>query len=208
MPSNLVEQLWRDERARLVSYLIRMTGNRDLAYDVAQDAFVALQSAYRPEEIQQGRSLLYSVAINFARMHLRRERVERRRMGRPVAAEAGALEDVPEPNGVSPDRQAAAEEMRPHLMAVIEGLQPRYRDIFLMAQVEGRTYKEIAVVLGISEKRVDKCMTKALRRCREGLLARGIERADVVEALVRKAAAVPRRRRYRSLRSSISPLLA
>ncbi|MGH8300789.1 MAG: sigma factor-like helix-turn-helix DNA-binding protein [Steroidobacteraceae bacterium] len=45
--------------------------------------------------------------------------------------------------------------------------------------MQGKPRKEIAAALGISEKRVDKRMTKALRACRERLSSQGIDVAEV-----------------------------
>lgn len=61
-----------------------------------------------------------------------------------------------------------------HLAAVIVGLPRTLRVVFVMAHVQRRSREEIAASLGISAKRVDRRMTKALRECRDRLEKRGI----------------------------------
>ncbi len=48
-----------------------------------------------------------------------------------------------------------------------------------MAHVQGKPRKEIAASLGISEKRVDKRMTQALKACRDRLCSQGIDLGEV-----------------------------
>jgi RNA polymerase sigma factor (sigma-70 family) len=54
----------------------------------------------------------------------------------------------------------------------------RLRKVFVMSALLGKSRTEIAAELGISERRVDQRMTKALVTCRERLLAQGIDLAD------------------------------
>jgi DNA-directed RNA polymerase specialized sigma24 family protein len=49
-----------------------------------------------------------------------------------------------------------------------------------MAHVKGMTQDQIAAALGISEKRVEKRLTAALRGCRERLVSHGIDMTDVL----------------------------
>lgn len=64
------------------------------------------------------------------------------------------------------------------LAAAIIGLPRNLRAVFVMANVQGKSRGEIAATLGISERRVDRRKTKALRLCRERLLSRGIDPVD------------------------------
>ena len=168
-----VERLCRTHEAQLLAYLTQMLGRPEVAREVAQDTFEQLHRMYRPEQVLFPRAMLFKVATNFALMHLRRRRLE----NAMIMGSAG-MEEVPDPR-MGPDRQAMADQIGQQLSNVIKGLRPNLRKVFVMAHVQGKPRKEIATTLGISEKRVDKRMTKALRICRERLSSRGIDLAEV-----------------------------
>ncbi len=174
-PGEFIERLCRTHEAQLLAYLTQMLGRPEIAREVAQDTFERMHRMYRPEQVMFPRAMLFKVATNFALMHLRRRRLE----NAMITGSAG-MEDVPDQR-VGPDRQAMADEIGKHLANVIKDLRPNLRRVFVMAHVQGKPRKEIAVALGISEKRVDKRMTKALRACRDRLSSQGIDLAEVVE---------------------------
>ena len=49
--------------------------------------------------------------------------------------------------------------------AMLDGLKPKVRAVFIMAQIEGHTYAEIAARLGIGERSVKRYMAEALTEC-------------------------------------------
>ena len=173
-PDEFIERLCRAHEAQLLAYLTQMLGRPELAREVAQDTFERVHRMYRPEQVMFPRAMLFKVATNFALMHLRRRRLE----SAMILGSAG-MEEVADEQGMGPDRQAMADEIGQHLANVIKELRPNLRNVFVMAHIQGKPRKEIAAVLGISEKRVDKRMTKALRTCRERLCSQGIDLAEV-----------------------------
>lgn len=76
-------------------------------------------------------------------------------------------------------RHLSADEYGARLVIAIKALRLSHRKVFVMAHVQGRPRSEIAAVLGISEARLDKCMTKALKAVRDHLGARGIDPTDI-----------------------------
>jgi RNA polymerase sigma factor (sigma-70 family) len=173
-PDEFIERLCRAHEAQLLAYLTQMLGRPELAREVAQDTFEKVHRMYRPEQVMFPRAMLFKVATNFALMHLRRRRLE----SAMITGSAG-MEEIPDEQGMGPDRQAMADEIGHHIANVIKELRPTLRNVFVMAHVQGKPRKEIAAALGISEKRVDKRMTKALRVCRERLSSQGIDLAEV-----------------------------
>lgn len=167
------EQLCRAHEAQLLTYLTQMLGRADLAREVAQDTYEQLHRTYRPEQVLFPRAMLFKVATNFALMHLRRRRLESAVLSGPTGMEA-----VADQTG-EPDRQLMAEQLAQRLAAVIQNLSPPLRAVFVLAHVQGKPRKEIAVQLGISERRVDKRMTRALKQCRMQLSSQGIDLSEV-----------------------------
>jgi len=172
-PDEFVERLCRTHEAQLLAYLTQMLGRPDIAREVAQDTFEKVHKMYRPEQVIFPRAMLFKVATNFALMHLRRRRLEH-----AMITGAAGMEEVPD-HRMGPDRQAMAAEIRQHLSTVIKELRPNLRNVFVMAHVQGKPRKEIAASLGISEKRVDKRMTQALKACRDRLCSQGIDLGEV-----------------------------
>ena len=168
-----IERLCRTHEAQLLSYLTQMLGRVDIAREVAQDTYEKLHRMYRPQQVLFPRAMLFKVATNFALMQLRRRRLESALISGPAG-----MEEIPD-EGVGPDRRALADQIGQHISNVIKALHPNLRKVFVMAHVQGKPRKEIAEALGISEKRVDKRMTRALRQCRERLSSEGIDLAGV-----------------------------
>lgn len=66
-------------------------------------------------------------------------------------------------------------ELAEHVAAAIIGLPTRLRTVFVLAHVQQMPRSEIAAVLGISDRRVDRRMVRALVACRNALEGRGID---------------------------------
>lgn len=168
-----IERLCRTHEAQLLAYLTQMLGRVDLAREVAQDTYEKLHRTYRSQQVLFPRAMLFRVATNFALMHLRRRRLETALLSGPAG-----MEEVPD-EGAGPDRRALADQLGQYLAIVIKGLRPNLRNVFVMAHIQGKPRKEIAETLRISEKRVDKRMTQALKACRERLSSQGIDLGGV-----------------------------
>ena len=169
----LVVQLCRAHEAQLLQYLTRMLGQPDVAREVVQDTYERIHTLYKPEDVMFPRAMLFKIATNFALMRLRRVRLES-----TVITGSAGMEKVPD-EAAPPDKRAMAEETNERLVQAIKELHPNLRAVFVMAHVQGKARKDIAEQLGISLKRVDKRMTKALRTCRERMESFGIDLLSV-----------------------------
>jgi RNA polymerase sigma factor (sigma-70 family) len=177
--SGFIEELCRAYEAPLHHYLTQIVGSSEVAQELAQKSLEHLDRAYRPHQVIFPRAMLFRVATDFALMHLQRRRTEPRFWGDAIDMEY-VEEELPDRRAMPVDRQVLADQIRHHLAVAIKELRPTLRCVFVMAHMQRTTRTEIAAELGVSEKRVDKRMTKALRACRERLSANGIELADVL----------------------------
>jgi RNA polymerase sigma-70 factor (ECF subfamily) len=146
-----------------------MLGRKDVAEDVAQEAYLKLYRLSRPDEVICPRALLFDVATKLAINRLRQARAE--------AAVAGAqaeMNDVPD-ESPRPDRRAVLDEAMQRLTHIIEELQPSLRQVFVMRYVTQMPRQEIADQLHISIGAVEQRLTRALTHCRERLAAHGID---------------------------------
>jgi RNA polymerase sigma-70 factor (ECF subfamily) len=153
-----VADLFRTRHERLFRLMHRLTGEPDMAADIAQDAFVRMYERGSMPDTPD--AWLVSVALNLFRNH-RRTRARRRGLLTPARAE-GALAD-PRP---SPEQVYEAGETRARVRRAIDHLTERERALLLM-HAEGYSYREIAAALGINEASLGTLLARAKRAFRE-----------------------------------------
>lgn len=149
-------RLYIRQSGHLGRILRRMTGNREAAEDIAQDAYIKL-SAHEIGENDVG--LLVRTAQNLARDSLRAERVR-------SAYAACVRPEQTTPSSAMPDDAAAARQDLRDLMAALTTLPERVQRVFLLSRLDEVPYTRIAKMLGVSVSTVEKDMVVALEFCR------------------------------------------
>jgi RNA polymerase sigma factor (sigma-70 family) len=165
-----VAELSDSHGPQLLAYLARMLGRIEVAHEVAEDTYKEIRRLYRAEDLMFPRSTLFKIGTHLALMRLRAGRSEA-----SLLATSAAM-GWPH-NATSPDKRAGAEEVNEKLVQTIKGLRPSLRMVLVMAHVQGIPRNDIAQQLGISLKRVDKRMTKALRTLCQRMECRDINEA-------------------------------
>ncbi|AZC32899.1 sigma-70 family RNA polymerase sigma factor [Pseudomonas chlororaphis] len=127
------------------------------AEDIAADTFVQLLS--RPEvlPIHQPRALLTTISQRLVYQLWRRRDLER--------AYLDALQHDDEAVQPSPQDLAQMLEALEAIDRLLDGLPAKVKATFLLSQVNGLTYPQIAEQLGISQRSVSDYMTRAAQRC-------------------------------------------
>ena len=174
-------ELVRRYERPVFSLIYRMVRDRELAEDLAQDAFVKILNhidRYRPEFKLS--SWLFKIANNVAIDHLRRRQLDTISMdGSPHAASAEAVESTSFEIAVpqeSPLEEMEAKELGSAIEQAITRLRPEYRSCILLRHVEGRSYEEIATTLDLPLGTVKTYIHRArheLRRALEHLKEEG-----------------------------------
>jgi len=167
--ADFVSRLSRAHGAALLRFLERMLGRKEVAEDVAQEAYLKLYRLSRPDEVLCPRALLFDVATKLAINRLRRARMEA-----SVAGASTEMDDVAD-ESPRPDRRALLDEAMQRLTRVIDELQPNLRQVFVMRYVTQMPRQEIADQLHITVGAVEQRLTRALTFCRERLAAHGID---------------------------------
>lgn len=144
--------LFQREFPRLYRYLDRLSGEPELAADLAQEAFVRL---YRREAFPDApEAWLITVALNLFRNARNTERRRRRLL--TVARGQHAHSD-PAP---SADQAAVADEDRRSVAAAVAALPARERSLLLL-HAEGYRYRDIAEALGLHEASIGTLLARA-----------------------------------------------
>jgi RNA polymerase sigma-70 factor (ECF subfamily) len=144
----------------------RMTGNEHDAEDVVQEAFLkAYRNLDRFEERSQVSSWLYRIASNCA------FDVLRRRQRRDSRLDSLDVDDAPEPHAEAPgpDRVALGGDVRRGLETALERMSARERAAFVLRHFEGRSVKEIELLLGLDTTAVKQSVCRAVRKARQVL---------------------------------------
>lgn len=148
------EALVTRHQRRVFAMTSRMLRSDDDAAEVVQEAFLA---AYRHLPEFRGESAfgawVYRIAANFALMRLRRRKVSAQVVepeGAPTFNERGSLVDDVADWSRDAEERALDAELRGAIESAAEGLADEYRQVFLLRDVEGLSYEEIAVATGDS----------------------------------------------------------
>jgi RNA polymerase sigma-70 factor (ECF subfamily) len=155
-----------ERHARQVAALAyAMVGEREKARDLAQEAFLeAFQALGSLREPARFGAWLAGIARRRCIYAIRRER----RAAKALAARAEAPPAERPGPVVVLDR--LDEESR--LLAALGRMKRRYREVLVLRHLEGRSYAQIAEVLGLSAAAVEKRLTRARGMLRKALEAR------------------------------------
>ena len=142
----------------LRGWLVKRLGCSEQAADLAQDTFVRTLSREQDiAELRRPRDYLSTIARGLVVDLFRRRALEQ--------AYLKTLATLPEPVAISPETRSIILETLLEIDSVLNQLGLRTRRIFVMGQIEGLSYVEIARRLDVSVTTVKKHMVRALTHC-------------------------------------------
>ena len=150
--------LFEAEFPRLFRYLDRLSGEPELAADLAQDAFVRLHR--RGEMPEKPELWLITVALNLFR-NVKAGRSRRRRLLTVARAEAVLADPAP-----TPAHLVEAAESGVRVRATIDRLPERERRLLLL-RAEGYSYRDMAAALDLNEASIGTLLARAKRSFRQ-----------------------------------------
>src|SRR5262245_4695169 len=168
------ETVFRDYAPRIYHIARRMLGNDADAEDVAQDV---LLQVIRKLDTFRGESALgtwlHRVTVNAALAH-RQKRANRQKRETGDAIDDLLDADLASPEQVkrwntSPDEPVLAAEQAALIEDAITRLPAPFRDVYVLADVEGMPNAEIADLLGLSVPAVKSRLHRARMRMRDAL---------------------------------------
>jgi RNA polymerase sigma-70 factor (ECF subfamily) len=147
-----VDRFYADHREGVFRYLRRIVGESDAARDLTQEVFLRVSRAGLPEATDVGRrAWVFRIARNLALNHVRDGR------RRPAA---DGLPDRPTPG---------TQELGAALRHAIDRLPALERDLFLLREVVGLRYDEMAAACEVSIETVRSRLHQARQALRASL---------------------------------------
>jgi RNA polymerase sigma-70 factor (ECF subfamily) len=161
------DALYDQHRARIFSFLARMTGRRELAEDLVQETFLRLVR-FAPRLAPDTRLgvWLLSVARNVCLSYYRWSAVDR---GSLFTLRQREDADAP----VSPFDMTSARELERRVERALGQLSFEYREVLILTAIERLPQEEIARMLQLSPEAVRQRLSRARK-----LLTKALERAE------------------------------
>lgn len=129
-------------------------GNNAASLDLVQDAFAKIWENCAKIDFEKAKTYLFTTVNNLFLNTIRHEKV--------VMSYAKESPYIDQTN-LNPEYIMEEEEFKQKLLATIADLSEEQREVFLLNRIEGKKYREIAELLGISQKTVEKRMSLALK---------------------------------------------
>jgi RNA polymerase sigma factor (sigma-70 family) len=156
--------LFESQRVTLVRLLARLTGDRHVAEDLVQDAYLKVAAAAETGDVQHLQPFLYQTARNLAFDHLRKQKVRAVVHPLPSATLDAVIEAVPAADP-SPEARLMDRDRVRRFQAALAELPERARQVLLLHRLHGLTLVEIARRFGVSERTIAKDLALALKHC-------------------------------------------
>ena len=133
-------------------------GDKAVSLDFVQDAFMKVWENCSKIDFAKAKTYLFTTVNNLFLNAVRHEKVVMN-----YAKEAPYMDKT----NLSPEYLMEEDEFKKKLLLVISDLKEEQREVFLLNRMEDKKYREIAELLGISQKTVEKRMSAALKILRE-----------------------------------------
>lgn len=161
-PTSHVEQLYRQYRGSLLRFLRNMLRSEDDALELLQETYIRILGQERVAN-EKSRAYLFQIALNLVRDKVRKDKARYQDQHIPLE-ETELLDDTQNPHDML-IWQTSADKIKRSLFE----LPPRCRKIFLLRRIRHLSSQEIANILGISKRTVDRELLNAITHCKRSI---------------------------------------
>ena len=152
--------IFNQNKKSLHNFIYYKSGDYNLAQDVTQESFLVLWNNCKTVIFESAKSYLFTVGTRLFLNIRRREKIELefvKNTKLPVDQE-------------NPQFLMEENEFKIKLEKVISKLPEKQRVVFLLNRIDNMTYAEIANLLDISVKAVEKRMSSCLKNLKSGVI--------------------------------------
>jgi RNA polymerase sigma-70 factor, ECF subfamily len=147
------EQIVRENAREMLRLAMRIVGSSADAEELVQDAFLKAYQYQQREDVHHWGGLLHRFVVNGALDHLRKWRTT---VSLSETSLASSVED--------PARLAEVRELAGQLRREIGRLPRQQSEVFCLSDLDGKSNRQIAESLGISEGAVATALCKARKQ--------------------------------------------
>ena len=159
--------LYNKYKNRVFGFLFKMTGERNVAEDLLQETFLAAyRNAFQFDRTRSFLSWLFGIAHKRTIDYFRHAKVETDHRQDAMESVGSRID--------APDEELANENVRRIVNSAVENLDPFQRDVFLLRELGGVPFKEIAEIMDCPINTALGRMRLALKNIRKDLEKRGI----------------------------------
>jgi len=159
-----ISNLYSEHHGWLFGWLRRKLGCAQNAADLAQDTFTRILNARESvATLRDPRAFLSTTARRLIIDQVRRKQIENAYL-QELALTAQALEGFQ-----SPEQILTTLEALEHIAFILEGMQDKVRQAFVLYYLDGLKQSEIARQLALSDRTVRKYLIQALLHCSHSL---------------------------------------
>ena len=151
------ERIHQDHSRTLRNFIYYKCGDMQQADDVVQEAFIKLWTNCAKVLLEKAKSYLYTVANNTFLNQVAHKKV--------VLKHQKSVSSVS--TNETPEFILEEKEFMIELKNAIADLPEKQREVFLLSRIDKKKYSEIAEIVGITVKAVEKRMSQALIVLRE-----------------------------------------
>ncbi|MDX8340609.1 RNA polymerase sigma factor [Draconibacterium sp. IB214405] len=153
------KKLFDEHFEQVRSYLFFRSGDTELATDIAQETFLKIWEKQHFIDETRVKGLLFKIANDLFASYYRKEK----------RSFEFFKHYKPEEKSSTPEEALVFTQMKENYNQALERMPEKQRTVFLMSRVDQLTYNEIAEMVGVSVKAVEKRMKLALNFLRTSL---------------------------------------
>ena len=154
------EKIYKLYSNRLYGNLLKLVKSEAEAQEILQDVFLKVWHNRQSIDIEKSfRSYLFKIAENKVYDFFRKVARDKKREARLISL--GTNEYVPVDELLQSDKKSAV------LQKAIDSLPPQRQQVFRLCKLEGRSYKEVSELLGISLSTISDHIVKATKSIRD-----------------------------------------
>lgn len=151
--TTVFSNFFKNNAKTLRNYLYFKYGNEEHAQDICQEVFIKLWENCHKVPLNKAKSYIYTIANNSSLNQIAHQK---------VVLEYEKNSNQMQHTSESPEFILEEKEFKRKLQKAIDSLTEAQRTAFLLHRIEGKKYLEIAEILNISLKAVEKRIHSAL----------------------------------------------